>query len=307
MRPAGRGRRTSALAVALVVTLAACAPGRAGSVGPVEAIVVAEEPPLLAVEPAPSPEGELEVHFLDVGQGDAALVLHRDARILIDTGDHRGDEVATELERLGIERLDLVIVSHPHADHLGQFDRVLRTVDVDEVWWSGTVATTRTFERALAALEASSAAYEEPRAGDRASFGPVLVEVLHPRRGASVGDAHDAMLVVRVTYGEVRFLFTGDAEAPVEARLLEDPASVRAEVLKVGHHGSRTSTTPALLAAVAPVVAVYSAGAGNQYGHPHPEVVARIEAAGIELLGTDRSGTIVVSTDGRALTVRTRR
>ena len=259
-----------------------------------------------ASDPAP-PEGELAVHFLDVGQGDAALLLHEDARILIDTGDHRGSEVVTALRRLGIDRLDLVIVSHPHADHLGQFDRVLAAVAVDEVWWSGSVATTRTFERAVASLESSTAAYEEPRAGDRARFGPVEVEVLHPRRGASLRDLHDAMLVVRVTHGDVRFLFTGDAEAAVEARLLADPSAVRAEVLKVGHHGSRTSTTPAFLAAVAPSVAVYSAGAGNRYGHPHDEVVARIEAAGIELLGTDRAGTVIVSTDGRAITVRTQR
>lgn len=253
------------------------------------------------------PEGELAVHFLDVGQGDAALLLHEDARILIDTGDHRGSEVVTALRRLGVDRLDLVIVSHPHADHLGQFDRVLAAVAVDEVWWSGSVTTTRTFERAIDALESSTAAYEEPRAGDRARFGPVEVEVLHPRPGGSLRDLHDAMLVVRVTHGDVRFLFTGDAEAAVEARLLADPAGVRADVLKVGHHGSRTSTTRAFLDAVSPSIAVYSAGAGNRYGHPHDEVVARIEAAGIELLGTDRVGTVVVSTDGRAITVRTQR
>ncbi|MEY3019796.1 MAG: hypothetical protein RLZZ272_780 [Actinomycetota bacterium] len=257
--------------------------------------------------PAAPPDGDLEVHFLDVGQGDAALVLHADARLLIDTGDYRGSEVVAALRGLGIDRLDLVIVSHPHADHIGQFDRVLSEIEVDEVWWSGSVTTTRTFERAVAALEASTAGYEEPRAGDRARFGPVDVEVLHPRRGASFGDLHDAMLVVRVTYGEVRFLFTGDAEGPVEARMLDAPTGVGADVLKVGHHGSRTSTTPAFLAAVAPSVAVYSAGAGNRYGHPHDEVVTRIEAAGIELFGTDRVGTVVVSTDGRAITVRTRR
>ena len=247
------------------------------------------------------------MHFLDVGQADATLVLHREARILIDTGDHRRDDVSAALRALDVDRLDLVIVSHPHADHLGQFDRVLGSVDVDEVWWSGSATTTRTFERALAALEASTADYQEPRTGDRAMVGPVLLEVLHPADGAPLGDLHDAMLVVRLTYGDVRFLFTGDAETPVEARMLRGPAGVRADVLKVGHHGSRTSTSSAFLDAVAPSVAVYSAGAGNRYGHPHDEVVERIEGAGIALFGTDRVGTVVVSTDGRSLTVRTER
>jgi competence protein ComEC len=294
-------------AAALALVLAACTAGSV--VAPDVAPGAGTDAPPPAVEP-PTPDGrvpagELEVHFLDVGQGDAALLLHDEVAVLVDTGDHRGDEVVPALARLGVDRLDLVIVSHPHADHIGQFDRVLAAIDVDEVWWSGSRTTTRTFERAVAALERSSAAYEEPRAGDRAEIGPLLLEVLHPRRDAALSDLHDAMLVVRVTFGEVRFLFTGDAEVPVERRLLADPSLVRAEVLKVGHHGSRTSTSSAFLAAVAPRIAVYSAGSGNRYGHPHDEVVARIEVAGIELRGTDRHGTVVVSTDGRAITVRT--
>lgn len=281
------------------------APG--GASGPATGAVPGAPP--VAVEDGPDDDavaasGELEVHVLDVGQAEATLLLHPDATVLIDTGGHLGDEVVPALRRLGVERLDLVVVSHPHADHLGQFDRVLASFDVAEVWWSGTVATTRTFERAVAALERSTAAYEEPRAGDRARIGPLTLDVLHPRRGADVSDAHDGMLVVRVTFGDVRFLFTGDAEADVEARLLADPGSVRAEVLKVGHHGSRTSTTSAFLAAVAPRVAVYAAGVDNRYGHPHPEVIERLRASGAEVVGTDRDGTVVLTTDGRAITVR---
>jgi competence protein ComEC len=198
------------------------------------------------------------------------------------------------------------VVTHPHADHIGQFDRVLDAFDVEEVWWSGSETTSQTFERAVAALEASTAAYEEPRAGDTARLGPLELEVVNPPEGVGLGDLHDANLGLRVTYGEVRLLFTGDAEAATEARMVDQVGDgLAADVLQLGHHGSRTSTTPAFLDAVDPSVAIYSAGAGNSYGHPHAEVVDRVEAAGIDLYGTDVHGTIVVTTDGERIRVDT--
>jgi competence protein ComEC len=252
------------------------------------------------------PEGELAVHFLDVGQADATLLVHDEGAVLIDTGDWQRSDVVGHLEALGVDRLDLVIVTHPHADHIGQFDRVLAAVDVDEVWWSGSLTTTQTFERAVAALEASDAAYEEPRAGDSTWLGPLLVEVVNPPVGASLSDLHDASLALRITFGEVAFLFTGDSEGPTEQRMVADHAdTLRADVLQVGHHGSRTSTTAGFLEAVDPSVAIYSASAGNQYGHPHVEVLQRLEAAGVDLYGTDVHGSVVVRTDGRGWEVST--
>jgi competence protein ComEC len=256
----------------------------------------------------PSPAGELVVHYLDVGQGDATLLQHADATVLIDTGRHQGSEVVPALRAAGVETIDLVVVTHPHADHVGQFDQVLDSFTVTEVWWSGSTTTTQTFDRALAALERSDAAYEEPRTGDTALIGPLELEVINPPAGTALDDLHDANLALRVTYGEVRFLFTGDAEAATEARMTAVSAAILdADILQLGHHGSRTSTTPAFLAAVDPAVAIYSASTGNQYGHPHGEVLDRVLAAGVEVFGTAVHGTVTITTDGEGWAVETQR
>jgi competence protein ComEC len=165
--------------------------------------------------------------------------------------------------------------------------------------------TTRTFTEALDALERSDAVFEEPRAGDTTSVGSLRFAFANPpAQGA--GGLHDNGLVFRVGYGDVTFLFTGDAEQPTEHRMVADHAPLlRADVYQVGHHGSSTSTGPALLEAVSPRIAVYSAGRDNPYGHPHEEVVERLAASGAEVFGTPVHGTVVVTTDGRSLRVST--
>ena len=228
--------------------------------------------------------------------------------MLIDTGRFDRSDVPPLLRRYGVDRIDLLVVTHPHADHVGQFDDVIAAFDVDEVWWSGATATSRTFERAVAALDASDARYEEPRAGATTTVGPLGIEILHPGAGDSLRDLNDASIAMRITYGGFRLVMTGDAERVSEARMLgRHPDRLAADVLRLGHHGSSTSTTPDFLTAVAPSVAVYSAGADNRYGHPHEEVVARVTGRGIPLYGTDRHGTITVVTDGTTFDVRTER
>ena len=256
-----------------------------------------------AAEPAspegtrPGPAGELEVSFLDIGQGDATLVRTHDATMLIDTGRHDREDVVEHLHFREVESIDVVVITHGHADHIGQLDRILTEFDVGEVWMSGTPHTSATFERAIDAIAAADVAYEEPRAGASTTVGSIDVDVVHPT-GLS-GDLHADTLAVRIGIGEVSFLFTGDAEGAVETELVaRDPAVLEATVYHVGHHGSTTSTTAGFLAAVAPEVAVYSASAGNSYGHPHDEVVDRITDAGIDLYGTDVDGTVTVTTDG---------
>jgi competence protein ComEC len=268
-----------------------------------------------AAAPAPGPatatasiDGELEVRFLDVGQGDATLFVHPEAAVLIDTGRHQASDVVPAVRAAGVDTLDLVVVTHPHADHLGQFDQVLDQLTVHEVWWSGSTTTTQTFDRALAALERSDAAYEEPRAGDTAVLGPLELEVVNPPAGTGLGDLHDATLALRVTFGTVRLLFTGDAETATEARMVAwSAATLDADILQLGHHGSSTSTTPGFLAAVDPAVAISSASSSNPYGHPHAEVLDRLTAASIDVYGTAVHGTVTVTTDGRTWSVTTAR
>jgi competence protein ComEC len=248
------------------------------------------------------------IRVLDVGQGDAMLLSHPDVTVLVDTGRFDRSDLVPLLRGLGVARIDLLIVSHPHADHIGQFDRVMGAFEVAEVWWSGASTTTRTFERAVAALEASDARYEEPRAGQTTTVGPLGIEILHPAAGDSLRDLNDSSLALRFTYGEFRLVTTGDVERAGEARMTARfPDLLAADVLRLGHHGSSTSTTAGFLAAVAPSVAIYSAGADNRYGHPHDEVVARVVGSGIALYGTDRNGTVTIVTDGTTFDVRTER
>ena len=310
--------RRAAPAFAAVLLLAACAlPADSGAVpdapAPPPPAAASEAPapepePTPAPAPSPAPAGLLEVHFLDVGQGDATLIVHPDVTVLIDTGRFDRRDVVPSLRARGVSRIDLLVVTHPHADHIGQFDLVMGAFDVTEVWWSGSTSTSATFGRALAALEASDARYEEPRTGATTRVGPLTVDVLAPGSGDSLTDLNNASIALRITFGAFALVTTGDAEAPSEARMIARvPDRLAAQVLRLGHHGSSTSTTAAFLGAVAPQVAVYSASAGNQYGHPHTETVERIAAAGIPLYGTAEHGTVTLISDGVTFEVRTER
>ena len=264
--------------------------------------------PSPAASPTPEPTvtvaGEVAVHFLDVGQGSAVLIVAPNATMLIDTGRHDRSDVVPMLSSLGVESIDLVAITHGHADHIGQLDRVLEAFDVGEVWMSGTPHTTQTFDRAITAIENSTAGYEEPRAGDTTTVGSLTIEILNPI--ALSGDIDSDMLVMRVSYGSVSFLFTGDLQGAGEAGVVARYGSgLSATIYQVAHHGSNTSSGSALLAAVQPAVAVYSASATNQYGHPHAEVINRLNVAGADVYGTAVHGTVTVTTDGESFRVTT--
>jgi competence protein ComEC len=254
-----------------------------------------------ASTPTPVAPATLDVHFLDVGQGDSTLLVGPDFTILIDAGRHDHNDVVPHLERIGVTAIDLLVGTHPHADHIGQFPQVLERYPVTEVWMSGDEHTSLTFERAIDAILASGAAYREPRAHERYEIGSAIVEVLNPL--ALTGDFHEGSISMRVLFGNVAFLFTGDAEATSEAAMIGRGHTLSAQVLQLGHHGSSTSSSLAFLQAVQPGLAIWSAGAGNSYGHPHAEVIARLAGLGVAICGTANDGTIVVTSDGQAYTV----
>lgn len=251
------------------------------------------------------PDGQLAVHFIDVGQGDATLLVAPDATVLIDAGRHTATDVVDYLESQQVTTIDVVAITHPHADHIGQFPAVLERFDVAEVWWSPSTHTTDTFADAVTALETSDAAFEEPAASDTADVGALRFAFVNPPAGGTGGDLHDNGLAFRVTYGDVTFLFTGDAERATEQRMLAADPDLRADVYQVGHHGSSSSSSQAFLDAISPEVAVYSAGRDNRYGHPHAEAIERLHDAGAEVYGTDRHGTVVVTTGGTDIGIDT--
>lgn len=247
----------------------------------------------------------LTVHFFDVDQGDATLLLGPDFTILIDAGRHDRSEVVQLLRSAGVEALDLFVLTHPHSDHIGQCDHVLTTFPVREVWMSGDVHTSRTFERCVDAILASDAYYHEPRAGETFDFGSAHVEVVHPAQ--VTGDFNNGSIALRIRFGDLVFLFTGDAEAQAEREMLARGHDLTATILHLGHHASRTSSTLEFLRSVKPEVAIYSAGVDNSYGHPHVEVVQRVAALNIPLYGTDVHGTVTIRTDGKGYTIETAR
>lgn len=273
-----------------------------GAAGP---ILPSGDPSAVSDDGSPVSHDGLAVHFIDVGQGDATLLVAPDATVLVDAGRHTATDVVDYLEGQQVRAVDVVAITHPHADHIGQFAAVMDRFPVAEVWWSPGTHGTQTFERAVTALERSDAAFEEPESGDATEVGALRFEFVNPAAGGTAGDLHDNALAFRVSYGDVSFLFTGDAEEEAEQRMVADhPERLGATVYQVGHHGSSTSTSRAFLQAVSPVVAVYSAGRDNQYGHPHRELVDRLDLAGVDVYGTDHHGTVVVTTDGTDLRVR---
>jgi len=248
----------------------------------------------------------LTVHFLDVGQGDAvALRTPRGHWVLVDGGprsegrDAGRRVVVPFLRREGAERLAAIVATHAHADHVGGLPAVLGALPVDDVLEPGEPLGEAPYLEFLAASEASGARWRAARTGDRLDVDSVHFTVLSPDSAwaAETTDPNEESVVLLVEYGRVRLLLTGDAGLPVEFRLAGRVGDV--DVLKVGHHGSRSATSEAWLDEAKPEIAVISVGARNTYGHPAPEVVARLVAHGVQVHRTDREGTITLESDGQ--------
>ena len=253
----------------------------------------------------PAPNGVLEVHIIDVGQGDSILVRSDEGVLLIDAGTNSSeDDLRAYLDSCGIDKIDCFVCTHPHEDHIGGADMVINEYDVKQLIMPETSSSTVTVTKLLDAIEAKGTPYYEPVVGDVYTIGDFSFMILAP--DASVADdSNNSSVVLRVDYGETSFLFTGDAEVESEECMLATFVSgeLDCDFLKVGHHGSTTSTSEAFLAAVSPEYAAISCGEGNSYGHPHRETLDLLEKYGIsgeKLLRTDQSGTCIISCCGQA-------
>ncbi len=278
---------------------------------------------LVAAHPfAPTLErGKLEVNVLDVGQGDSIFTAFPDGRtMLVDGGGqpgsesiggyHPGNDVGEEvvspyLWSRGLKRLDVVALTHAHHDHLDGLRSVLANFRVKELW-VGRDEETPAFTALLAEARSHGVAIVQKERGGEFNWDGVEGNILWPADVSAVPQAaNDNSLVVRLSDGAVRFLLPGDIEKRVEGELVNEHAPLAADFLKVPHHGSKTSSVDAFVAAVAPRVAVVSVGEGNQFGHPVEEVVERYARAGVRFLRTDRDGEVTALTDGHTLSVHT--
>jgi len=307
-------RRVAAVAVVCLLFVAGCA-GASGGVPDVEAGDGGGPTGTVTGTPADAgPNGTLEVHFINVGQADATLVIAPSGEtMLIDSGDWTddGETVIAYLEAQGVDRIDHLVATHNHADHVGGHAAVIRHFETEKdgvgaVYDNGVPSTSQTYERYLDAVEEHEVPLFEVREGDRIEFAGVDVTVFNPPEGTTADDHHENAIAVRLAFGDVAFLFTGDAEAATEERMRETHGdALAADVLQAGHHGSRTSSAEGFLGAVDPTVAVVSSDYDSQYGHPHEETLARLGAAGVDAYWTATHGTVVMETDGETLRVAT--
>lgn len=245
------------------------------------------------------PLKEMAVHFIDVGQGDSIFIEAPNGKtMLIDGGvKGAGKEVVAYLKAQGVNRLDYVVAIHPDADHIGGLISVLNSISIKEFIDSGKVHTSQTYEEMLSLIQAKNIKFTIPEAGDEIQLEDNLtVEVLAADETAS--DNNDASIVLRAEYQNISFLLMGDADHGVEQELLQKGTDVQATILKAGHHGSNTSSSPKFVEAVSPLATILSYGQDNKYGHPHAEVIDILQNVNSEIYSTAEAGTIVITTDG---------
>lgn len=251
--------------------------------------------------------GNLRVHFIDVGQGDCELVQLPDGQnMLIDAGTNdAGPTVVSYLKSIGITKIDYLIGTHPHEDHIGGMDNVVASFSIGKIYMPRVTTTTATFEDLLKAIQAKNLKIITAKAGIKiADKNGLQITLLAPCK-TNYEELNDWSAVTKVQFKNTSFLFTGDAQEQSENEMLSSGTNLKADVLKVGHHGSHSSTSNSFLKAVSPKYAVISVGAGNDYGHPHQVTLDKLTAAGIKTYRTDENGTVVMVSDGTNISVKT--
>lgn len=245
--------------------------------------------------------GAMEVHFLDVGQGDATLVMNGDSVMLIDAGDNSaGTTVQMYLQKRGIEHLDYLVLTHTDSDHIGGADVVLTKFEVDTVFMGDYAKDTAAYRDVIQALDDKGLSWSTPEAGNVYELGDATFTIIAPN--GSYSDPNNSSVGLLLEKSDTRFLFTGDAEEEAEGEIVQNGLSLQADVYQVGHHGSRTSTTEELLDAMNPTYAVISCAEGNDYGHPNAQTLNRLRERGIQVFRTDEQGSIVAIVDGEGIT-----
>lgn len=259
-----------------------------------------------------SGSAEAQVYFIDVGQGDSELIRLKDGGIdiLIDAGTRSTkQELADYLKELGVDDIDILIGTHPHEDHIGGMAKIIEEFPIGTLYLPETsdemTPTTKTYESLLDAAENKNVTVRTAAAGDvLLEQGNTSFKVLSPSH-TDYDTLNDYSIVTRLKVGDTAFLFQGDAETPVEEEILDSGADVSCDVIKLGHHGSSTSSSRAYLEAANPSAAVISCGVGNEYGHPHRETMDLLEKLSITPYRTDTQKTLLAETDGKTIVWQT--
>ena len=253
-----------------------------------------------AAADAPDDLDELVIHFIDVGQADSMLLIAGDTTVMIDGGNTpTSQDVLEYLQRFGVDQIDLMISTHPHGDHLGGLPTVLNAIPTDKIWCADSTYDTYLYQSFTQLVAQKNFDISHPEPGTVFQDDALIITVLGPLNTADAyTDLNDTSLVVMVQYGQRKFLFTGDMEAYAEAELVNAKVNLKADVLKVGHHGSYSSTSQTFLDKVDPDYGIICCGRNNEYGHPHDAPIGRLNRADVELYRTDLMGSVVLVTDG---------
>ena len=244
-------------------------------------------------------ESNLKVYFIDVGQADSALISQNNEYMLIDAGNNEdGPKLVSYFKSLGITKFKIVIATHAHEDHIGGMDDIINNFTIENFYMPDKITTTKTFEDVLDALEKNKVTFKTPTVNDKLSFQDSAIDILSANSNAD--NLNDTSIVLKLKYKTTSFLFMGDASSSVEKNILDK--DIRSDVLKVGHHGSRYSTSLSFLEKVSPNYAVISSGKNNSYNHPHSEALDRLNKENVKIYRTDELGTIIVESNGTIIT-----
>lgn len=247
----------------------------------------------------------MSVTYLNVGQGDSELIQVNGINMLIDAGTNAGaNDLVKDLKNRGIKTIDIAIATHPHEDHIGGMDEVLENFDVKSFYAPKVAHTTKTYENMLKAVKNEGLKIKQIKEGTKIDLGKdTEVQVYSPVK-SQYEELNNYSPVMKISYGQNSFMFTGDAESLVEKEILNENKDLKADVLKLGHHGSHSSTSKEFLKAVDPSIAIVSCAKDNKYGHPHKETMSNLKKAGITVYETFRDGDITISSNGKKLDVK---
>ncbi|MCR4944335.1 MAG: MBL fold metallo-hydrolase [Clostridium sp.] len=245
---------------------------------------------------------ELKVHFIDVGQGDCILLQQGEFNMLIDGGDNKSEElIKNYLEKQKIKKLDYVVVTHVHEDHIGSLDYVINYFNIGKVYFPRQTTINKDFQKVLDACSDKNLYINSPKVGEEFKFGKASCTILSPSK-ENYEDINDSSIVIKVVLGHTSFLLTGDAGKEAEEEMVSNNLDLKADVLKIGHHGSKSGTTDKFLEKVNPKYAVISVEKNDDYSLPSESVMKRLKENDIAVYRTDESGSIVAVSNGSYIT-----
>lgn len=241
---------------------------------------------------------KLEITFYEVGQAESILFRSSEGKVMLIDGGYPDGRALKKLQGLNVQHIDILVVTHPHDDHLGGVPEILRKIKVDEVITNGHVIDSPVYQDFLNAVKETGVKQRTTKEGDKIRLGKLTFNVLGPRK-INPDSINNNSIVMRLVVGKISFLFTGDLQELEEGRLVKSGKEIYADILKVPHHAADTSSSPAFIAKVYPSVAIYTAEIGNIHGFPHQKTIDTLNEVGADIYGTDVNGTITVKTDGK--------